>query len=66
MVPDYEKMYHILCAAASKAVDLMPDVPAGNMARMTLLDALHEAEELYINEGKLIRFPTEKEKTRGK
>lgn len=61
-MPDYEKMYHILCAAASRAIDLMPDIPAGNMARMTLLDALHEAEELYINEGKLIRFPAEREK----
>ena len=65
-MPDYEKMYHILCAAASRAVDLMPDVPAGNMARMTLLDALREAEELYISEGRLIRFPTETEKTKDK
>lgn len=56
-MPDYEKMYHILCAAASRAIDLLPDAPEDNMARMTLLDALREAEELYINEGKLIRFP---------
>ncbi len=61
-MPDFEKMYAILCAAASETVDLLPDDPACNMARMTLLDALHGAEELYINEGKLIRFPAEKEK----
>ena len=61
-MPDYEKMYSILCCAASKAVDLMPGDPACNMARMTLLDALHEAEELYVNEGKLILFPAEKGK----
>ena len=61
-MPDYQKMYHILCAAASRAIDLLSDVPAGNMARMTLLDALGEAEELYINEGKLIRLPAEREK----
>ena len=65
-MPDYEKMYHILCVAASRAVDLLSDAPADNMARMTLLDALHEAEELYINEGKLIRFQTEKEKMKDK
>lgn len=58
-MPDYEKMYSILCSAASKAIDLMPGDPACNMARMTLLDALHEAEELYINEGTLIRFQPE-------
>ena len=46
-MPDFEKMYAILCAAASEAVDLLPDDPACNMARMTLLDALHGAEELY-------------------
>ena len=61
-MPDYQKMYHILCAAASRAVDLLPHDARCSMARRTLLDALHEAEELYINEGKLIRFPAAGEK----
>ena len=46
---DYKKMYHVMCAAASKAVDLMPDIPANNMARMALLEALNEAEDIYID-----------------
>ena len=56
-MPDYQKMYYILCAAASTAIDLMKSTPACRMARITLPEALHEAEELYINEGKLITFP---------
>ncbi len=56
-MPDYQKMYYILCAAASEAIDQMPDMPANQEARRILLGALDEAEELYINEGKLVPFP---------
>lgn len=62
-MPDYEKMYHILCAAASTAVDQMRGAPEDNMARMTLLDALHEAEDLYIREGDVIKFPSKRAKS---
>ena len=54
---DYQKMYYILCSAASKAIDLMADTPANYAARRTLLEALDEAEDLYINEGTLVQFP---------
>lgn len=40
---DYKKLYHIMCAAASKAMDEPPV-----QARRTLQSALDEAEELYI------------------
>lgn len=40
---DYQKMYYLLCSAASKAID----APAEE-AKQLLQDALHEAEELYI------------------
>ena len=47
---DYRKMYYAVCAAASKAVDLIPDIPANHMARMVLLEALSEAEDIYLDD----------------
>ena len=43
---DYQKMYYILCAAASKALDAL----SGNVedAARILEQALAEAEEMYI------------------
>ena len=42
-MPDYKKMYQIMCVAASRAIDEPP-----GMARCTLQAALDEAEEVYI------------------
>ena len=42
---DYQKMYYILCSAASKALDALPDSAA---AREVLEAALAAAEEVYI------------------
>lgn len=49
-MPDYPKMYAILCAAASDAIDL---IEAGSPASAAekLQAALLKAEELYIGEG---------------
>ena len=44
---DYPAMYHILCAAASEAVDLIENGNADRAARL-LRRALLEAEECYI------------------
>lgn len=46
-MPDYSKMYAILCAAASEAIDL---IQAGKPARAAenLQQALLTAEDLYI------------------
>ena len=43
-MPDYRKMYLLLCDAASKAIDASPEE-----ARRLLQKALHEAEEIYID-----------------
>lgn len=44
-MPDYQKMYYIHCAAASKAID----AEDFETARQILQAALYEAEELYID-----------------
>ena len=47
-MPDYKTMYHILCAAASKALDALPEAPDNAAGRDILQKALYEAEELYV------------------
>ena len=45
----YQKLYAILCGAASDAIDFL-DTPNGTLqAKLTLEQALQTAEELYIN-----------------
>ena len=48
-MPDYKTMYHILCAAASEALDELPDEPANAKGRDILQKALNEAEDIYID-----------------
>ncbi len=45
----YQKMYAILCAAASDALDLLPDREENRAGRETLQRALLAAEELYLS-----------------
>ncbi len=45
---DYKKMYAILCAAASDALDALPDTPENARGRLLLQTALFQAEDLYI------------------
>ena len=47
-MPDYEKMYHTVCAAASKAIDIL-DEGDKTLCRETLQAALLDAEEIYTN-----------------
>ena len=47
---DYRKMYCILCAAASRALDKLPDNAENMIGRKLLQDALPEAEEIYVCE----------------
>ena len=49
-MPDYEKMYHIVCSAVSKALDLLPKTYENTVGRMLLQEALYEAEELYVSD----------------
>ena len=49
MTADYRHMYYILCNAASKALDAMPEDGGDTAdAAAILRKALEEAEELYI------------------
>ena len=48
-VPDYKKMYHIVCSAVSKALDLLPKTYENTVGRQLLQEALYEAEELYVS-----------------
>ena len=48
-MPDYKKMYAILCAAASEALDKLPETAENAAGRETLQQALDKAEELYIS-----------------
>ena len=45
---DYKKMYAILCAAASEAIDLLPKNTESLEARIKLEAALQKTEEMYI------------------
>ena len=47
-MPDYEKMYHIVCSAASEAIDALErEDPAA--AKALLRAAMLDAEELYVS-----------------
>ena len=49
MTADYRHMYYILCNAASRALDAMPEGGDDSTAAAEILrKALEEAEELYI------------------
>lgn len=45
-MPDYRKMYCILCDAASKAIDFLQDTPEA--AEQILRQALAHAEDVYV------------------
>ena len=45
---NYARMYAILCAAASRALDLLPETETNAPARELLERSLWEAEELYV------------------
>lgn len=48
MEPNYQKMYAILCGAASDALDALPATAETLAGRALLEQALEEAEELYL------------------
>ncbi len=47
---DFKRMYAVLCAAASEALDRLPDTPEKAEGRALLQEALLAAEELYVSE----------------
>ncbi len=50
MEESYRKMYAILCAAASDALDALPITTDTLRARYLLEKALQDAEEVYLYE----------------
>ena len=48
-MPDYQKAYYILCAAASGALEALPDTIENAVGRKLLQDGLYAAEDLYID-----------------
>ena len=49
-MPDYEKMYAVLCAAASDALDMLPETAENTAGRKSLQTVLEKAEEIYISD----------------
>ena len=47
-MPDYKRMYALLCAAASEALDALPDTAENGPGRAALQKALYDTEELYV------------------
>ncbi|MDD4850101.1 MAG: hypothetical protein PHO10_05315 [Gemmiger sp.] len=47
-MPDYQKMYALLCGATSDAIDALAPYPEAAITRRMLQAALREAEELYL------------------
>ena len=56
-MPVYKLMYAILCAAASEALDRLPETPENEAGRALLQQALLEAEEVYVGEAGEDRLP---------
>ena len=56
-MPDYQKMYYAVCAAASRALDAPPVTAGTKQARAELKTALLEAEDIYIDTSGLIQLP---------
>ena len=45
----YKKMYAVLCGAVDEVLGPLERIPLAQPCVQRLLDALHQAEELYIN-----------------
>lgn len=57
-MPDYKKMYAVLCKAIDDAIDPLEQNPSANQIAKSLQDALLEAEEIYIDTTPYIKDST--------
>ena len=48
-MPDYQRMYYLLCKAVDDVIDPLEKIPAAAKYAQTLHDALLEAEDIYID-----------------
>ena len=61
-MPDYRKMYYVLCAGISSLLDDMPERTDLQSIYQRLEALLHEAEDIYIDTADVIRledYPSE-------
>ena len=65
---DYQKMYAVLCGAASEAIDQLESIPLAFPVRRSLQAALDKVEEIYMQApyphacddgGKVIEFKSD-------
>lgn len=47
-MPNYEKMYAILCGAIDDVIDSLEEIPLAKPSAEHLKEALNTAEEIYI------------------
>ena len=47
-MPDYKKMYAILCGAVDNVIDNLEEIPLAVPSAKILRKALEQAEEIYI------------------
>ena len=48
-MPDYQKMYAILCKTIDDAIEPLEQIPSAKPTARSLQNALLEAEEIYID-----------------
>ena len=48
-MPDYRKMYAVLCGAIDDAIEPLEKIPEAAQIAQALQNALYEAEEIYID-----------------
>ena len=47
-MPDYKKMYAVLCTAIDREIDTLKEIPLALVSAKRLENALLEAEEIYL------------------
>lgn len=48
-MPDYQKMYAVLCGAVDEVIGPLEHIPLARASVRVLRDALEQAEEIYID-----------------
>ena len=57
-MPDYKKMYAVLCKAIDDAIGPLEQIPSAKQIAESLQNALLEAEEIYIEDSSTRRNKT--------
>ena len=66
-MPDYRRMYYVLCAGISSLLDDIQETGAPSSIYQRLETLLHEAEDIYIDTADVIRSEDiPEDKTRNK